>query len=98
MADRQKNIHSHYWYQKRYHIRLADKDISKDWIFASGLLKIHQHIADKGYLNTNGVQSVAAASGEYGGVWINDCTQRETNGVLSVFFADVPDNSYGSVT
>ena len=97
MAEPQKNIRTHYWYQKRFHIRLADEDISKDWIFAPGVEKIHEHIADKGHLDKNWLTPVGGFVGEYGGVWHDPYRTYERNGLRPVSIADFGNNVFAKV-
>ena len=44
MAD-ELNIPTHRWYQKRNHIPLAKEDVSRQYIYDSGIQKIDAFIA-----------------------------------------------------
>jgi hypothetical protein len=44
MAD-ELNIPTHRWYQKRNHIALAKEDVSRQYIYDSGIQKIDAFIA-----------------------------------------------------
>ena len=54
MAD-ELNTPDHRWYQRRYHIPLANEDFSKQWIFDSGIQKIDAHIRYVSWILVTGV-------------------------------------------
>lgn len=58
------NITTHRWYQKRYHIKLPVRDVSKKYIYADGIQKIDAFIDW-----TNGFGVIASGSWDDSYLW-----------------------------